>query len=97
MVYSKKLLIDYVHIKVSISYSSFIYLSFFSTRNPKFNVDPRHTTNVSSREVYIDAYILIRNLTKVASVFSEGILAVNGTRFVNDEFPDCSGLSHASV
>lgn len=85
-----------MHIKISISYSSFIYLSFFSTRNTKFNVNPRHTTNISSGELYIDAYILIRNLTEVASVL-ECILSVYGTRFVNGEFPDCSGLSHDSV
>ena len=63
-------------------------------------------TNTSSGELYIYiyiyiyihiyAYILIRNLTKIVSVL-ECILAVNGTRFVNDELPDCSGLSQDSL
>jgi hypothetical protein len=65
-------------------------------RNPKFNINPRHSTNVSFGKFCIDAYILIRNLTNVVSVLV-CVLAVNGTRFVNGEFPDCSGLSHDSV
>jgi hypothetical protein len=71
-------------------------LSFFSTRSSKFSVNPIPTNNISSGEFCIDTYIHFQNLTKVVSVL-DCILAVNGTRFVNGELPDCSGLSQDSV